>query len=225
VKRVVLTRESPRNDELRDVLSATFTVFEVPATFTEEYSAAEVCVAFDALHMQPATIVVTSARSARALAAVLANIEVPPTVVAIGPATLRALEHVGLHGATMAPEASATAVGSMPLVTPILSVGAEAPRPELTETIAQRGLSSTHLVAYRTVPRTLSEAEQRLVAEADAIVVAAPSAWRVVKSLVPPTSVVVVPGETTAGEVRATHGRVVVAATTQEIQHSLASSI
>lgn len=221
MRRVVLTREPPRNDALREALSPTATVVEVPATFTELFTDSDVLKAFDELQVQPATVVVTSARSAHALAAVLTSVTSSPHIVAIGPATTRALEHAGIHGVVMSPEATASALGTMALEAPVLSIGAAEPRPELALALAAQGLGVHHLAAYRTVARSLSDDERQWVHEADVIVVAAPSAWRVLESSVRPETLVLVPGETTASAVRAAHENVIVAATTEEIQRVL----
>jgi uroporphyrinogen-III synthase len=168
----------------------------------------------------PQSIVVTSARAA--MFVTRAHQRFPRAlVVAVGPATLRALELQGVSDARLSPALSATSIASMDLAAPVLSLGALHPRPELANGLAARGLTHTHVAVYETVPRVLTSTDQELLATSDVVVIGAPSAWAVASPHIRPETVVVAQGTTTAEVVRATHPAVVMAATPEEIEQVL----
>ncbi|CAB4870475.1 unannotated protein [freshwater metagenome] len=220
VKRVTLTREPPRNDEVRRRLEGRCFVQELPLTTTREFEMAEVDRALDGLGDDPQSIVVTSARAAMFVAR--AQQRFPRAiVVTVGPATLRALELQGVSGAHLSPALSATSIAAMDLATPVLSLGALHPRPELANGLAARGLAHTHVAVYETTPRVLTSMDQDLLATSDVVVIGAPSAWAVASPHIRPETVVVAQGTTTAEAVRETHSAVVMAATPEEIESAL----
>jgi len=142
-------------------------------------------------------------------------------VVAVGPATLRALELQGVSDVHTSPALSATSIAAMSLEAPVLSLGALHPRPELANGLSARGLAHTHVAVYETVPRVLTSTDQELLAASDVVVIGAPSAWAVASPHVRPETVVVAQGTTTAEVVRTNHPAVVMAATPEEIERVL----
>ncbi|MEI8148113.1 MAG: uroporphyrinogen-III synthase [Actinomycetes bacterium] len=220
MKRVTLTREPPRNDEVRRRLEGRCFVHELPWTTTHSFEVSEVDGALEQLGDDPQTIVVTSARAAASAAR--AQQRFPRAiVVAVGPATLRALELQGVSGAHLSPALSATSIAGMNLAAPVLSLGALHPRPELANGLTARGLVHTHVAVYETVPRVLTSMDQDLLATSDVVVIGAPSAWEVAAPHIRPETVVVVQGTTTAEIVRENHPAMVIAATPEEIERAL----
>jgi len=220
VKRVTLTREPPRNDEVRLRLEGHCVVQELPLTTTHEFEVSAIDRALEELDDNPNSIVVTSARAATFV--VRAQQRFPNAiVVAVGPATLKALEMQGVSGARMAPALSATSIAAMDLPAPVLSLGALHPRPELAHGLAARGLAHTHIAVYETVARVLTTADQAMLTNSDVVVIGAPSAWAVASPHIRPETVVVAQGTTTAEVVSKTHPAVVTAATPEEIERAL----
>lgn len=220
MKFVLLTREPPRNDELRRHLEGRCAMNELPLTSTREFEVSEFDRTLERLGDDPKCIVVTSARAATYAAR--ARVRFPDAdVVAVGPATLRALELQGVAGVQSSPALSASSIASMDLAAPVLSLGALHPRPELANGLAARGVTHTHVAVYETVPRVLTGTDQLLLKNSDAVVISAPSAWEVAAPYIRPETVVVAQGETTAEVVRKTHANVVIAATPEEIGRAL----
>lgn len=220
VKRVTLTREAPRNDEVRRRLEVHCAVQELPLTATRQFELSEIDRALEQLNDDPGSIVVTSARAATYAAS--AHKRFPgAVVVAVGPATLRALELQGVSDVQSAPALSASSIATMDLAAPVLSLGALHPRPELANGLEARGLAHRHIAVYETVPRVLSGADQVVLTNSDAVVIGAPSAWAVAAPYIRPETVVVAQGATTADVVRKTHATVVMAATPEEIERAL----
>lgn len=169
MKRVTLTREPPRNDEVRLRLEGRCFVQELPLTTTREFEVAEVDRALDGLGEDPQSIVVTSARAA--MFVTRAHQRFPRAlVVAVGPATLRALELQGVSDVHTSPALSATSIAAMSLEAPVLSLGALLPRPELANGLSARGVAHTHVAVYETVPRVLTSTDQELLATSDVVV-------------------------------------------------------
>ncbi len=216
MKRVTLTRETPRNNALLLRLERLCDVAEVPLTSTRLVGHEDFEFALRALDVSPRTVVVTSARAATSAASVKALFP-SAAVVAVGNVTKRALEEVGLTEVAIAPEESAASIASMSLADPVVSVGASSPRPELAEALAAAALVHRHLVAYETIACQLTVEEEERLASSDVVVIAAPSAWRVAAPFVRANSLVVAIGATTAGEVRKTHSKVVIASQVDDI--------
>lgn len=205
--KVVLTREQPRNETLRKILELAVDVVEVPATETDYLSITDVVAS---CRVDPRTVIVTSARAVEA-AVELIKTTAPESVIAVGPTTASQLTERGVSDVLVAKEEGARAVGELTFAGPVVTVGAMSTRLELGELLAQRELEFQHLGAYVTKERSLSDAERRIVNEADYVVVAAPSAWSVVGPHVAPNATVIARGHTTLAAVRATHANVVVA--------------
>ncbi|MBU6232888.1 MAG: uroporphyrinogen-III synthase [Acidobacteria bacterium] len=204
---VVVTREPPRNDDLRTVLSLAVNVDEVPATETRRFDPDVVAATCDII---PGTLVVTSSRAVDAALAVAGKY---PTVnvVAVGDVTAERLREAGLTTVTVADDEGVRGLDALDLRSPVVSVGAMDTRPELAILCRDRGLRYEHLVAYDTLPRQLTGEERAVLSRADVVIVAAPSAWAVVGPFVRPEATVIVRGETTANAVRQQHATVVVA--------------
>lgn len=205
--KVVLTREPPRNDSLRDVLELAVDVVEIPATHTDYWDVTSVLAACP---VAPATLVVTSSRATRAAAAII-HAWTPSVVIAVGATTAEALTAQGIADVLVSHEEGARGVAALHFNGPVVSVGAELTRPELGALVTERGLEFHHVAAYTTRERDLSDDERATVQSADCVVVAAPSAWNVLRPWVAPSTLVVVRGATTLAAVRDNHARVVVA--------------
>ncbi len=207
--RVVATRERGRNDALRDWLPASADLIEVPVTATRYRDASEVAEEARALGTGFArTLVVTSARAARYVQVVAGALAAGAAVWSVGTATTRALARVGWPPTATAPRARE--IAERVSAGPVLALVARGARDELGDVLSIRGLAWRALWCYETVERPLDEEGRRVLASADAVVIGAPSAWRVAGPHVPPSAWVVVPGLTTADVVRPEHERVLV---------------
>ncbi len=206
---VVVTRESGRNDALRDWLSPA-TILEVPLTTTtyRPLEEVEADLARAGERGPFSVLVVTSARSRDYLVAARRVCARDAEVWTVGPATSDAVIDAGL---TVSGEAaSALGVARRLDHGPVLALGAREMRGELASELASRAIRVETVDCYETVPRELDEAARASLGSADAVVIGAPSAWRVARSLVRPDTWVIVPGETTAAAVRADHDRVLI---------------
>ncbi len=209
---VVLTREAGRNEELLHALVGEARVLEIPATRTIERAPSEVASAI-ALACQDGavrTVAVTSARAAAAAALALSTLPAHTAVVAIGEATADALRRV-TNREPLVGTGGAELLAELIEEGPVLVLGAREMRPELFEALARRDLETRHVAVYETRSLHFDEAQSSALRHADAIVVHAPSAWHALSAHVATTTTIVAVGETTAGEVRATHHNVVVA--------------
>ena len=207
---VVVTREAGRNDALRDWLTATATILEVPLTATAYRPLPEVEADLARVgdHGPFAVLVVTSARSRHYLEAARRVCASAVEVWTVGAATSGAVTDAGF---AVAGEArSALEVARRLDHGPVLALGAREMRGELASELAARAIRVETVACYETVPLEPDEAARASIAVADAVVIGAPSAWRVARTLVTPATWVVVPGETTAAAVRADHDRVLV---------------
>ena len=206
---VVVTREAGRNDALREWLGPA-TILEVPLTATTYRSleAVEADLARAGERGPFAVLVVTSARSRNYLDAARRVCARDVEVWTVGPATSGAVTDAGLLVTGEAP--SALEVARRLDHGPVLALGAREMRGELAHELGARAILVETVACYETVPLEPDEAARGALARADAVVVGAPSAWRVARTLVSPATWVVVPGETTAAVVRADHDRVLV---------------
>jgi uroporphyrinogen-III synthase len=163
-----------------------------------------------------ATVAITSARAARYLPSVLDQCANDAVIAVVGPATHAAVlaAGVGDHAIVGGPAAiDAAALATVINRGPVLHLGAATPRAELADGVAMRGLSFTHVTCYSTRPRVLDGLEQEKLNLGDIIAISAPSAWQVAKEHVRTSTMIVVPGATTADAVRADHERVQLSAT------------
>lgn len=207
--KVVLTRERGHNDVLRALVPEGSDVVEVPLTETSYYDVAEVAASLDAFgDVRFSTLVVTSARSAPYLEVVAGALTPDAEVFSVGAASSRALV---ARGFTPSAEAEHSAVELAAFITrgPVLLLGAKVVRGELSEALDKSGLRIEHLACYETVPVTPDDQGARALRSAQVVFVGAPSAWRTAQEFIAPSTWVVVPGASTAGEVRARHERVI----------------
>ncbi|MGH9020419.1 MAG: uroporphyrinogen-III synthase [Acidimicrobiales bacterium] len=206
---VVVTREAGFNGDLVEWIGGAGDVVEAPLTTTDyrdvEEVAREIGVA-----APYASLVVTSARARRYVAASRAALEEGASVFAVGPATAAMLADEGVS------VDAASGAGALELVDrvsrgPVLMVGARESRDELPARLTARGLDVVRVAAYDTVALDVDDGTAWVLARADVVVVAAPSAWSVARTYVSSATWIVVPGETTAAAVRRDHARVVIA--------------
>jgi uroporphyrinogen-III synthase len=207
---IVVTREAGRNDALREWLPAGATVEEVPLTRTHYFDPDEVRRELEASRAYAtfATVVVTSERGARYVDLALAACSPDPEIFSVGPVTTAALVD---RGVIVARESDATAVTLAASITrgPVLLLGAASMRPELVSALRAKGLEVVTAVCYETIGVALSVSDAQRVRDADVVFIGAPSAWSVAREFVASSTWVVVPGATTAAEVRADHPRVI----------------
>jgi uroporphyrinogen-III synthase len=211
---VVLTREPPRNDVLRAALGGLAEVVEVPLTataFRTEQSVAEELAA--KVTTAPACVVVTSSRSARFVAAALAVSNPDAPLIVVGEDSAASVRGaVGdRRNIVVAPGRSATSVAQCVPDGPALALSAAHPRPELDAELARRGIELVRVACYSTIPVRLVLEQREVLAAADVVVVAAPSAWAVARSVVSHDATVVALGMTTADAVARDHLHVVTA--------------
>lgn len=207
--KIVLTRESGRNAELRGWLPGDAQVDEVPLTTTHYYEEAAVERELRAQrdYGSFAALVVTSARSERCLGLAIDALGPGAAIFSVGAATTRALVRAGVSVRREARSGAGELASSINRG-PVLLIGAATMRDELPDALAARGIAVHRVTCYETRPVVLDDEQARTVAAADVLVIGAPSAWAVACELVAPATWVVVPGATTAREVRAEHERV-----------------
>ncbi len=213
---VVLTREPPRNDVLRQELEDLAQVREVPLTRTSWRARDDVAreLAGFVTEEKWGTVVVTSPRSVTYVDLALSLAQVEADLGAVGATTAAALRLSRLdvgHRVLTPVEPTGAELARVLERGPVVILGAEQSRPELARVLDERGLSSLTIPCYRTVSQVLSRRQRRDLHAADVVVIAAPSAWRAAAAEIRHDTMIVAMGDTTADEVRATHDRVVVA--------------
>jgi uroporphyrinogen-III synthase len=212
---VVLTREPPRNDELRTLLAQRCRVLEVPLTTTSyrEVDAVEADIAATSFAHQFGVVAFTSARAARYAQSSLRYATTNAVVAAVGAATASALRDESALGATRvlleAVPPTGGALGAQIASGPVLILGAAQPRPDLGDALAARSIPYCAVSCYDTVPVATSGFTSEQLRIADVVVIAAPSAWRVARTDVRKATTVVVLGDTSASVVAADHELVV----------------
>ena len=207
--RVVLTREAGLNDDLRERFPDDFIVAEVPLTVTHYDDLADVD---DRLRRSPhygrfASLVVTSRRTDRFLPLCHQAMTTSREVFTVGHPTATSLEEAGFVVTRSTDEGVLTLA---PHITtgPVLILGARHPYGDLAGVLSPR-LEVTSVACYETRPAEVTAEEAAVIGEADAVVIAAPSAWAVARPYVQPRTWVLVPGDSTLQAVAATHERVV----------------
>jgi len=213
---VVLTREPPRNDVVRERIVDIARVREVPLTTTTYVNGDEFerAMASAATGGEFATIVATSARAATFVSAAARYAVAGYDLGAVGATTAAALRAGGVarERRVLVPERpSGRDLGLMLERGPVLILGAAEMREELAATLTQRSLVSHHVTCYRTNPARLTRRQRHYLHAGAIVVIAAPSAWRVASREVRADAVVVAIGATTAHEVEREHTKVVVA--------------
>jgi uroporphyrinogen-III synthase len=206
---VVVTREAGENDQLRRWIGDVATVIEVPVTTTRYREYAEVESELRALDQygEFRSLVVTSARTSQYVDFAQAALGAHAEIFSVGPSTSEAL---ALRGVAVSREAPLRAMELAELISagPVLELGARGMRDELMQELVARGLFVARVACYETEPVALSETDRSAIGTAHVVVIAAPSAWSVARSLVAASTWVVVPGPTTFDAVRAEHERV-----------------
>jgi uroporphyrinogen-III synthase len=133
----------------------------------------------------------------------------PYEVFSVGRTSEQVLAQHGL-AVTHRSDAGAEELNRFITHNPVLVLGAQEMREELTHALRQRGLEVEHIKCYRTKPVSLNADQQAILASADVVVIGAPSTWSVAKHHVSTSAWIVVPGATTAAVVSETHPQVVV---------------
>ena len=207
---VVVTRERGHNDVLTRWLPEGASVSEVPLTETHFLDNDQVLEALraSASYGRYRVLVVTSARSALYVGLARTALGAGGTVHTVGTATARALENEDID-VDVVGMAGSTDLAQDIVEGPVLILGAAGMRDELAVALAERSVEVTKLTCYETVPAELSDADEALLRAADVVFIGAPSAWKNAEAYVLDRTWVVVPGATTADEVRRTHERVV----------------
>jgi uroporphyrinogen-III synthase len=207
---VVLTREAGHNDVQRAWLPDDAVVLEVPLTTTRFFSPEEVARKLESCEHRGSftALVVTSARAADYVAGARRALASGAQIVVVGPATARALADRGIE---VSAEASSRAIEIAELIErgPVLQLGASEIRDELGFELSARGVATERVSCYETVALEPDAAAQAKLANADVVLIGAPSAWNVARAHIGPQTWVVVPGATTGVVVRAHHDLVI----------------
>ncbi len=207
---VVLTREVGFNDQVRGWIGREIDVVEAPLTTTIFHDVEDVRrdIAATSLVGRFRALAVTSVRTRAYIAPALAALAEGAGVYSVGVATTHMLEE---EGVVVAGVAASRAQDLAALIDegPVLHVCARDARPELSTALAAKRVDVVPVVAYETVEVPVSDDVAWLLARADVIVIGAPSSWSVARTYVSSSSWVVVPGATTAAEVKRDHARVI----------------
>jgi uroporphyrinogen-III synthase len=207
---VVVTRESGKNGSLIEWLPPEATVEEVPLTRTEfidpddvrrELTASTAYGTFVAL-------VVTSERGARYVDVAFAAASPDVRVYSVGPVTTAALVARGVPVARESDGTADTLADDID-VGPVLLLGARSMRTELPSALRAKGLDVVTVACYETIGVNVSPSDAQRVRDADVLFIGAPSAWAVAREYVASATWVVVPGASTATDVRRDHARVI----------------
>ena len=207
--RVVLTRERGLNDALREQFPEDSTVAEVPLTVTHYDDLADVD---DRLRRSPhygrfASLIVTSRRTDRYLPLCHNAMATPREVFTVGHSTASSLEEAGFMVTRSTDEGVLTLA---PHITtgPVLILGARHPYGDIAGALSPR-LEVASVACYETGSAEVTADDATVLGEADAVVIAAPSAWAVARPYVQPRTWVLVPGDSTLQAVADSHERVV----------------
>jgi uroporphyrinogen-III synthase len=130
-----------------------------------------------------AWVAVTSASAARRLSLWSAIWPAHTRVAAVGPATLAAVESVGLRCDAVAGGGTAADLAASIDHGPVLFVAAANARPDLVRELERRSIAVTTVVAYDVEPRALDVDAVGLVTTSDALVAMAPTAIDALDSL------------------------------------------
>ncbi|MBW4029385.1 MAG: hypothetical protein HIU57_01745 [Acidobacteria bacterium] len=208
---VALTRESGRNEELRQWVGSRADVVEIALTTTSYRASEDVDAEVRASgHFgRFRTLVVTSARAERYLGVAREALDAHHVVASVGAATTRSLDAAGLR-VSYESTGGATELAASISEGPVLLLGAVGGREELTTVLTSRDLDCVEVACYATRGLTLDDTARDGLRRADVVFIGAPSAWRVAREVVDVDAWVLVPGATTLQEVRADHERVAV---------------
>jgi uroporphyrinogen-III synthase len=206
---VVVTREAGKNDSLRELIPPGARVDEVPLTRTVFIEPDEVRTELAASSAYGAfrSLVVTSERSAEYVEIALSASTPDAAVYSVGPATTAALSDRGVR-VTRESDGTADTLTNVIAEGPVLMLGATSMRTELPTLLRAKGLTVVAVACYLTVAVPLTSKDAQRVRDADVLFIGAPSAWSVARDVVSGDTWVVVPGASTAADVRRDHQRV-----------------
>ena len=209
--KIVLTREAGKNDELRRLLPSHHAIADVPLTATEFFSIHDVETQLRSSKFfgRFESLVATSARVDRYVGLVDEAMASHFEVFTVGRTSEQVLAQHGLV-VTHRSDGGAEELNHYITHNPVVLLGAQEMREELTIALRKRGLEVEHIKCYRTLPVQPTAEQQGLLLAADVIAIGAPSTWTVAKPFVNESTWVVVPGATPATVVAESHPRVVV---------------
>jgi uroporphyrinogen-III synthase len=207
---IVLTREAGWNDSLRAWLPPGANVIEVPLTMTTYIDVDDVRAALERsrAHGMYRSLVVTSERSARYVEIARRSSTLDVEVFGVGPSTTEALTDLGVHVRAQG-EGSSDTLAPLISRSPVLLLGAATMRDGLTKALREKGLEVVTIACYETIGASLSPSDEVTLRDADVLFIGAPSAWAVAREYVRNDTWVVVPGSSTATDVRVDHPRVI----------------
>ena len=208
--KVVVTRETGMNDSLIELLPPGAIVDEVPLTRTVYLDPDEVRreLAASSAYETFVALVVTSERSVRYVDLAFAASSPDVEIYSVGPVTTDALVAHDIY-VTRESDGTADTLANYITTGPVLLLGARAMRTELASSLRAKGLEVVAVACYETIGVDLSPGGAQRMRDADVVFIGAPSAWSVARQLVASATWVVVPGSSTAADVRRDHDRVI----------------
>jgi uroporphyrinogen-III synthase len=210
IVKVVVTREAGMNESLIALLPPAAIVDEVPLTRTEYFDPDDVRRELEASRAYGTfvALVVTSERSVRYVDIAFAASSPDVEIYSVGPVTTDALVAHDVY-VTRESDGTATTLTNHLNTGPVLLLGARLMRAELASALRAKGLEVITVACYETVGLDVSPGDAKRVRDADVVFIGAPSAWSVARELVAAATWVVVPGASTATDVRHDHDRVI----------------
>jgi uroporphyrinogen-III synthase len=207
---VVVTREAGMNGSLIELLPPDAVVDEVPLTRTEYLDPDDVRseLAASSAYGTFVALVVTSERSVRYVDLAFAASSQDVEIYSVGPVTTDALVAHDIY-VTRESDGTADTLAKHINTGPVLLLGARTMRTELASALRAKGLEVVSVACYETVGVDVSASDAQRVRDADVVFIGAPSAWSVARDLVTDATWVVVPGSSTAADVRRDHDRVI----------------
>jgi uroporphyrinogen-III synthase len=210
IVKVVVTREAGMNGSLIELLPPAAIVAEVPLTRTVFIDPDDVRreLAASSAYGTFVALVVTSERGVRYVDIAFAASSPDVAIYSVGPVTTGALVAHDIY-VTRESDGTAATLANHINAGPVLLLGARSMRPELASSLRANGLEVVTVACYETVGVDVSPGEAQRVGNADVVFIGAPSAWSVARDLVAAATWVVVPGSSTAADVRRDHDRVI----------------
>jgi uroporphyrinogen-III synthase len=152
-------------------------------------------------------LVVTSRRTADYIHAALGAMAEGADLLTVGTKTTHSLRDRGVE---VSAEATSSALELDGLISqgPVLLLGAQQMREELSAELHRRQISVTKVACYETLAVDLTDEQIALLGDADVVLIGAPSAWSVARDYINEKTWVAVPGATTKEVVAQTHERV-----------------
>jgi uroporphyrinogen-III synthase len=172
--RVVVLRVGDRDDEIAAELRARGAdAVTVTVATVDDRPDAEVRSQVGALD-RFAWVALTSPNAARRLGLWAASLPSSLRIGAVGPATARAIESLGLVADAVAGDGTAAGLARELDVGPVLFLAAKHARRDLVDALEARGIECDVVVTYDTVPRMLGVAEVDALEACEAVVAASP---------------------------------------------------